>query len=79
MAINSSHIVMKLRNSVSPTLGTEDLKELKALHDLPVEVYWPDEDNRGGETRRVMQVSIENSGTPEKPTLRLICGRDYED
>lgn len=78
MIFNPSNILTELQK-VAPSLGARVLSDLKALEDMPVEVNWPDQDGTGSETRRVIAVSVENSGTPEVVTLRLICGKNYEE
>lgn len=45
---------------------------------MPVEVSWPGEDG-SGEVRKPVLVVIENSGDPEVPTMRIICGTTYEE
>lgn len=66
MAIDSNDILSALSHTAP---------ELDAL---PVEVSWPDQNGKGGETRRVIAVYIQNSGEPEVPTLVLICGTTYD-
>lgn len=78
MAIDVTDILTQLREQVAPTLHATTITDLTKMTDMPVEVSWPDETGTSGETRRVIAVVVENSGDPEVPTLRLICGMNYD-
>lgn len=79
MAINVTDILTQLREQVAPTLHSTTVTDLTKMTDMPVEISWPDQTGTSGETRKVIAVVIENSGDPEVPTLRLICGTSYTD
>jgi hypothetical protein len=79
MGITATDILKELRDKVASSLGSHILEDVSNLEVMPVEVNWPDQGGKSGETRRVIAVHVENSGSPEVPTLRLICGEIYDE